>query len=411
MEEGKNPAYYGIDLNDEYAMISFYQQNMDTPETMSTVAGSERYQIPTLLAKRRSIGQWYYGDEARKMAKTSEMICVDKLLHRALNDESIHVEDEIYRARELLLLFIQKILLLPQKLGNGKSFDRLVITVEKLTKENMELFWWIAKELELGRGQFMAIDHKESFYYFLLNQPKELWIHEAFLFSYDHGMMSYYNLERNQRTTPQVISIRESEKQPLGEDEDGAFLAVLHHAFANHIVSAVYLVGNGFEGDWMKDSLSFLCRGRRAFVGKNLFCKGACYAAAVRDREHNWNYVYMGENEMKFNLSLKVRIKGETKFYDLISAGKNWFEISGECEVILNGSPEIHFWKQMPNSREAKIETLELSDLPGRPDRTTRLRISAVPSSDDRIEITIRDLGFGEFYRSTEKSWKYTMSI
>lgn len=411
MEQRKNSFYFGIDLNDEYAMISFYQQNKGEPETVSTVAGSERYQIPTLLAKRRSIGQWYYGDEARKMAKTSEMICVDKLLHRALNGESIRVQEETYPAQELLLLFIQKILLLPQKLGNQEPFDRLVITVEKLTKENMELFWWIAKELELDREQFMVIDHKESFYYFLLNQPKELWVHEAYLFSYNHGTMFYYNLERNQRTTPQVISIRESERQLIGEDKDGEFLAILQSAFANHIVSVAYLVGDGFDGEWLKNSLNFLCRGRRAFVGKNLFSKGACYAAAVRDQESNWNYVYMGENEMKFNLSLKVRAKGEQRFYDLISAGKNWFEISGECEVILNGSTEINFWKQMPNSREAKIETLELSDLPGRPDRTTRLRITAVPSADDRIEITIKDLGFGEFYRSTEKTWRYTMSI
>jgi len=88
---------------------------------------------------------------------------------------------------------------------------------------------------------------------------------------------------------------------------------------------------------------------------------------------------------------------------------KNWFEAKGACEVILTGSPEVDFWKQLPNSREAKIETLELTDLPRRPDRTTRLRITAKPVSDDKIEIEIKDLGFGEFFRATDKVWKYTM--
>jgi hypothetical protein len=119
----------------------------------------------------------------------------------------------------------------------------------------------------------------------------------------------------------------------------------------------------------------------------------------------------MGENEMKFNLSLKVRNKGEVSFYNLISAGKNWFETTGECEVILSGTGEIDFWKQLPNSREAVIETLELTDLPTRPDRTTRLRITATPVSDEKIEVKIRDLGFGEIYRSTDKVWKYTMTM
>ena len=37
-----------------------------------------------------------------------------------------------------------------------------------------------------------------------------------------------------------------------------------------------------------------------------------------------------------------------------------------------------------PNSREAKIETLELTDMPARPDRTTRVRITATPLSDEK---------------------------
>jgi hypothetical protein len=180
-------------------------------------------------------------------------------------------------------------------------------------------------------------------------------------------------------------------------------------AFENRIISTVYLVGDGFDGDWMQNSLNFMCRGRRAFMGKNLFSKGACYAAYARDHEEAWQYIYMGENEMKFNLSLKVRDRGKVAFYNLISAGKNWFETRGECELILSGSPEVDFWKQLPNSREAKIETLELTDLPRRPDRTTRLRITASPVADDKIEIEIKDLGFGEIFRGTDKVWKYTM--
>ena len=40
----KNNAYYlGIDLCDTYAMVSFYQLNMEEPDTVSTIAGSENY--------------------------------------------------------------------------------------------------------------------------------------------------------------------------------------------------------------------------------------------------------------------------------------------------------------------------------------------------------------------------------
>lgn len=409
--ERQQKVYIGIDINDRYAMISYYKLNMDEPETVSTIAGSEYYQIPTLLAKRKALGQWYYGDEAKKMAKNSEVICVDSLLKRAVNGENIRIEDETYEAWKLLAMFLKKVMDIPQKLGNARGCDRLVLSVERLSKANMEVFWKIAPTLGLLPEQFMVIDHKESFYYFALSQQENLWIHDVYLFENDGKNVHYYGLKRNTRTTPQVVSIKESIKTPLDERKDEEFLHILQKAFENQIITTVFLVGEGFEGGWMKDSLTYICRGRRAFMGNNLYSKGACYAGVVRDNPENWNCIYMGENEMKFNLSLKIRDRGELSFYTLISAGKNWFEAKGECEVILSGTGEIDFWKQLPNSREAVIETLELTDLPSRPDRTTRLRISATPVSDEKIEVKIRDLGFGEIYRSTDKVWKITMTM
>ena len=410
--EKKNSAYYlGIDLCDTYAMVSFYQLNMEEPDTVSTIAGSENYRIPLVLARRKNVGMWYYGDEARKMAKTSEALCVDCLLQRAINSEKILVGDTSYDAAELLALFLKKVMELPQKLGVSMHVERLAITVEKLTKENMEVFWKVANKLELTEERFMVIDHKESFYYFALNQQKELWNHDVFLFSCEEDTLFSYDLKRDVRTTPQVVTIRESVPQQLGENRDASFSNIMTESFMNRIVSSVYLVGDGFDGDWLKNSVKIMCSGRRAFVGQNLFSKGACYAAAIRDQQNLWPYIYMGENEMKFNLSLKVKEKGNVAFYNLISAGKNWFEAKGTCEVILSGTPEIDFWKQLPNSREAVIETLELSDLPKRPDRTTRVRITATPVADDKIEIEIKDLGFGEFFRATDKIWRHTMVI
>ena len=411
MEIRREPIILGIDLNDRYAMISYYQLNMKEPETVSMIAASDNYQIPTLLAKRKHLGQWFYGEDAKKMAKTSEVICVDALLKRAINGESIRMEDDTYEAWELLALFLKKVMDLPLKLGTVPYFDRVVLSVERLTKENMEVFWKIAPKLGLLPEQFMVIDHKESFYYFALSQTESLWLHDVYLFENDGKNLFYYGLKRDSRTTPQMVSIREGVKNPMDENKDQDFLSILQKAFENQIVSTVYLVGDGFDGGWMKNSLTYLCRNRRAFLGNNLYSKGACYAGFVRVYHENWKFIYMGENEMKFNLSLKVRDRGKMAFYTLISAGKNWFETKGECEVILGNASEIDFWKQLPNSREAVIETLELTDLPSRPERTTRLRITATPLSDEKIEVQIRDLGFGEIYRSTDKTWKYIMTM
>ena len=404
-------CYIGIDLSDKCAIVSFYQPHMNEPATTGTIAGSEIFAIPTLLARKKQSAQWFYGDEARKMAKTSEVICLDGLLRRAVSGETIRIEDETYESWELLGVFLKKVMEIPMKLGNIPRCDRLILSVERLSRENMEIFWKIAPKLGLRPDQFMVIDHKESFYYFALSQKEELWLHDVYLFEYDQENMHYYGLKRNPRTTPQVVTIKEGVRTPLVGDKDDAFLAMVQKAFENQIISTVYLVGEGFESKWMKNSLTYLCRGRRVFLGNNLFSKGACYAGYLRDHIEGWKCIYMGENEMKFNLSLKTKEKGNLSFYTLISAGKNWFETKGQCEVILSGTPEIDFWKQLPNSREAVIETLELTDLPQRPDRTTRLRITVTAIADDAVDVEIRDLGFGEIFKATDKVWKYTMTM
>lgn len=405
----KDSCYVGIDLNDSYAMVSYYQSGMSEPGTVSMIAGSENFHIPALLARRGSTGMWYYGEEAKKMAQTSEVICVDALPKRAIAAEVIGVGGESYEAVDLLAMFLRKITELPQKLGNAAKADRLVITVERLTKENMEVFWKVAEKLEFSEGNFMVLDHKESFYYFALSQQEQLWRHDVFLYVCERDLVYSCALKRDQSTRPQVVTIQESGRRILKEPKDQSFTDILAKEFESRTVSSVYLVGDGFDSGWMKNSINFICKGRRAFMGQNLFSKGACYAGAAKDRGDRWPFIYLGENVMKFNLSIQVNEAGRSVFFNLVSAGKNWFEEKGSCEVILSGSPAVEFWKQLPDSREAVAETVELTDLPERPDRTTRLFISAKPLSDDKIGIEIKDLGFGEMFRATNRVWKYTV--
>ena len=73
--------YIGIDMDDRNAVISYYKAGMREPETLSTIAGSEIYQIPVALIKKRGIGQWFIGEEAKKMALIQNEDVIGHLLH------------------------------------------------------------------------------------------------------------------------------------------------------------------------------------------------------------------------------------------------------------------------------------------------------------------------------------------
>ena len=79
--------------------------------------------------------------------------------------------------------------------------------------------------------------------------------------------------------------------------------------------------------------------------------------------------------------------------------------------MILSDTRNISIWLQPPNSKQANVETLTLSDLPERESKATRLRITAKPLSDKQVQIQIRDLGFGEIVKSSNLHWEYTMSV
>ena len=83
MEQQKAGLYLGIDISDKYTMLSIYQQHMTEPQTISTIMGSESYQIPMVLAKKKGVGQWFFGHDAKMRIKAGEALGVDNLLAKA----------------------------------------------------------------------------------------------------------------------------------------------------------------------------------------------------------------------------------------------------------------------------------------------------------------------------------------
>ena len=80
-------AYLGIDISARSTVLSIYKSNMDEPATVSTILGEENYSIPTVLAKRYGMGQWFFGDEAISKSRTKEAMLVDDLYTLALKNE------------------------------------------------------------------------------------------------------------------------------------------------------------------------------------------------------------------------------------------------------------------------------------------------------------------------------------
>lgn len=409
-EDSGKKIYVGIDLDDDIAMVS-YSYEKSEPETVSPLAGSEIFSIPAAVCLRRDGNGWAYGEEARRIAKAGLGHCEERLFERACRGEQVQMGEKLYALSDLLAMFLKKMVSLAGRLGPKAALSRLVITTRTLDASVIGMLQETAGAMQLRDAGVHFIDHKQSFFYYGSSQEKSGAFHDMGLFEYRARKLQFWCLESEKRSRPQLLSIREERYGFEAEQADELFCRIIPQALGKQVVPMIYLVGDGFESGWMKESLKLLCQGRRVFLGKNLFSKGACYAAMRLDDGKMPAYVYIGEHEMKSNVSLKVYERGNLSFHTLVTAGVPWFEAKGSCEVIIDGSPTIDFWIQQPNSREARIEAVELEALPARENRTSRILIEAVPFSDHEVKMTLTDVGFGELVPGSGKKWEYELLL
>ncbi len=402
--------YLGIDFGSESTILSIYNQNMAEPQTISTVLGAENYAIPTALAKKNGLSQWYFGHDANLQSSLGQASLVENLYKNAYDDTKLVVSGESYSARQLLVIYFKKLLSMPSIYSVMDRLKKLIVCIDIVDSTIIEVLQYVAQELNIGQDSLLIIDKKECFYYYALSQKPDLFTYNVALFEYSKENSFSFILSRNTATKPQVVTVdKQSNDMTSCNDQD--FLNIAKRTFGNKVFSAVYLVGDGFNGEWMKESLTFLCRGRKVFLGQNLYSKGACYAGLIKSTDKDWPFIYIGDNDLKFNISLKLIDKGQYTFYSLLEAGRSWFEEKGECEVIIDGNSEVELYMQKPEQRMATTQVLELIDMPERENRTTRVRIEAVPLSDASVKINITDLGFGEISPGSGKKWEHTITI
>lgn len=425
----KGSVLVGYDLGNNYSQISYCVYGEDTVESVATVIGTKQYHIPTVLCKRKGAGQWLYGKDALKNSSEEEGILVTDLIELARKGEMITIEEESFDPIALLTLFIKRSLALLNFIVPAENIAALMFTVENLDDRMVEVLAKAAVNLNLKTSHIYFQSHTESFYYFVLHQPEELWNYQVLACEHNGMRLKTYRMERNKKTTPIVVLIEEKIYGSLllpGEEEeeeikadsyalaDEMFLKILEEACADRIVSSAYLLGDGFRDGWAKKSLQFLCRNRRAFQGNNLFCKGACYGLLekIEPSQAGNEHIFLGPDKLKSNIGMNVMRRGKESYYALLDAGENWYEVHKECEFLLPGEENhVSFLITPLTGRQAVIREIRLEEAPVRENAFSRYALEVRMSSPECVELTVTDLGFGELFPACKKVWTKQITI
>ncbi len=403
--------YLGIDLTEEEAMISYAYQDMTEPVTVASTLGADDFGIPVAACFREETASWVYGDDAVLAKKEGSAFYYDRLLPKALRGDVLVGPDGEVGAATLLARYLKRLIYIAGNLGPEAKLGDVVLTIDGLDSGIVKILDTVTNQMALGNAKMHYCDRQESFYYYVVHQKPDLRRHNSALFELNGDTVEFKSLEKGVGTKPARYTIRRDKLFLASEDKDRAFTRIAEQCLGRLIYDAVYLVGTGFEGDWMKESVNFLIRGRKVYTGRNLFTKGACFAALDMGLGTDTDSRFIGEHEMKFSLKIKVTDRGVTGFHTVVKEGVVWYEGENVCEVIADGKPVIEFWMDVPGEKDAKVEALELRELPERANRTTRIMITAKPLSDKSIKVLLEDVGLGNIFPGTHQKWAHTCSI
>ncbi len=426
------PKYViGYDLNDTVSQITYSQLNTRLMQTMYTVNSDnaeERLGVPSVLCKRSGVNQWYYGDDANEVSRRGEGTLVGKLISFAKAGAKLEIEGEAYDPVDLIILFIKRSLNVIDPRITPDDVAKLVFTVDVLDERMISILNKACSALAVDKKVIEFQSYDESIYYYTIHQPEEVWDHEVCVYDYSYDYLKFYNMRLNKHTTPVVGVVDKTEhtniKLPqfmmngeISEEKsqrlDELFLQTVHDDFAGHVIGTVFLIGDGFSNTWCDKTLKYLCMGRRVFQGKNLYSKGACFAAAdrVSDTFLNDKYIYLGHDKLKGNTGMKMRVKGKDQYVVLADAGETYYTSKVDVEFILEKGNEVAILVTPLNGSGARNEIIELTGLPLRPERATRLRLEADFKSDVDMLVKVYDLGFGEFHQSSGKIWEKEIKL
>lgn len=411
----------GFDLSDDYSQISCICKNATEPESVCITPDQSKFLIPTAVCVREMTKEWVIGEEAERCRDRMAGIYVDKLLSKLEAQEKTEIYGSVFSPDVLLEKFFRKVLGILRQRYQNNSIRQLVITVKECKPQTEELLYAVMLALGIDRDRVKIISHTTAFMYYIVSQPRDVWVNDVALFDYGEGGLRYCQLTFGRKGTPVAVI---AESIDLSDDISFQMYSELSaerlaHAFESianltlhkKIITSLFVTGRCFEGDWATDVLRGLCMGRRVFLGQNLYTKGACYAARAMVQNRLTEYCFLPEECIKASVSLRVYHDAQAYQLELASVGDKWKTAGTSCTIIMDQCNELEFTVCDAARRDTVLEIMTLDGPVRKERRSTRLQLTFRFISRDMAVVTLKDIGFGEFYKTNYRIWEQILKI
>ncbi|MFI3237041.1 MAG: DUF5716 family protein [Lachnospiraceae bacterium] len=424
----KDKLYIGYDLGMDYGEISYFTTYDKELKTVISREDATLFHFPSTLVK---YGNHYYaGMDAMKYKDVEGAIVFERVLELALTQPSLVVNGTRYETVTLLVLFLKLTLKqLGESYASQKAQAIVFTTYVAETKEyQMPLYEVLGKAAKLVFSKKTKVylqTRSESIYYYLFYQEDALYEGNALVYEYQQECLKSFFVQIKGQTAPYGVQITSDAHESLAvmknsitqlkvprfkKQLDETFYQIINKQNTTKQYQVAYLIGDGFKGEWLEQSLDILCEKARIFQGNNMYSLGACYQLLqmLEPKTSFEEYLLVEKDTITYEIGMFTFKQGFLQeeieeSYDLIfKAGTNYHD----CEKIFCLIPEDemqlvliarHTYSEVEHTLRISLE-----GLPSRQIGETKLEVVLRFIMPQELSVSVRDIGIADIVEGSK---------
>lgn len=436
--KGRGKNYIGYDLGAGYGEISVFTEQDLTPATLLSRKDATVFHFPCILVKYN--GRFYAGFEALSLAGEAESIVFQDLLEIAMKQPTIVAGGQRFETEYLLGLFLKLTLVLPEQYGKVEKAGGIMFTTHidedpALQTRVYEVLTRATANLFHKKTKLYLQTRSESIYYFLMNQEESLYRENTLVCDFQKDYLKGYFFNRLGNCPPYQIEINRVDyldmqvpKEDRGEalaaasleaHQDEVFRQVILDVESKFDFGLSYLIGDGFKGGWMEQSLVRLCDHGRAFQGNNLYSLGACYSLRelVAPNPVLQEYIYLSKQNITHEIGMFcvrqsfLKESSQPEYITLFSRGSFYKDCKRTFYLLPEGETELILEARAISEQESRRLSVDLGELPLKEAGSGKLLVTLEFLEQHILQVSVQDVGLGQLAPGSGQSIQKTFDL
>ena len=396
----------GIDFSIDFTQMAVLDDEIN-PRSIS-IGTEDNFLIHSVVCYNSELNEWSAGDEAvnkSRLNNSTEYRKLPEILKQNYGEDL---------TKQIITTYMSYLLKVAVNYSNGKLIKNVLVTLNEVTPEMIELITTSFTNLGYNANDIKIISHSESFVYYVLNQGKDIWINQVYFLNFDRNDFSCrkLNVIKGKQVHVADVTVEDlNDRMTYDSVKNNMDMAdeivadFMEDQLKKNVVSGVFLSGEGFYAEGWAKTLQTICWNRRVFKGNNLIVKGAAYAAkeffymkTLKD------YIISCKGRTRVRVTMSVKHKEIDSMVTLSDIGDYWYQAKSKTECIMEEPTEAVFEIHNIMKHTTEEFRIDLTEFPKRPPKTTRISVDFKYLTENKFQITITDLGFGEFFKSSGMS-------